>query len=235
MATLHDRMKGYEAVSGRKLTRKTPVIIRVDGRAFHTFTREMTTPFDSAFMNRMDMAAEDTAAEMQGFKFGYVQSDEASFLLTDTDAPETEPWFGNDHSKMVSIAASTFTAFFARYFVPPFATFDARAFNVPAGEVANYFLWRARDWARNSLQMYARSYFSEKQLHGKGREDIHEMLHQKGANWATDIPPRARNGYFFTAEPGLVKSVLPKYAEISALVNPLLGLEVADVETEKHP
>lgn len=40
------RMKEYEAVSKTRLTKRMPVIIRVDGRAFHTFTRGFNKPYD---------------------------------------------------------------------------------------------------------------------------------------------------------------------------------------------
>lgn len=45
-SALAKRMKKYEAVSKNVLMRRTPVIIRVDGRAFHTFTKGFQKPFD---------------------------------------------------------------------------------------------------------------------------------------------------------------------------------------------
>lgn len=196
MKDIGDRMKAnYERRSRHELVRRMPVIVRVDGRAFHTYTRGMAKPFDQRLMENMARAAWVTGQEMQGFKAAYVQSDEASFLLTDYDSLQTEGWFGYCQNKVESLSASIMTAAFNRLMNrPQLAHFDARAFNVPRSEVANYFLWRMKDWERNSLQMYASTFFSHKELHRKGRAAKHEMLHGIGKNWATDLSPRERNG-----------------------------------------
>lgn len=226
---LGDRMKGnYEAPAKHLLTRRMPVIVRVDGRAFHTFTRGLDRPFDRGLQDAMVAGAMAVAEEMQGFKLAYVQSDEASFLLTDYDTFETQPWFGYVKSKVETIAASAMTAGFAR--VSPntsrMAMFDARAFSLPREEVANYFLWRALDWQRNSVAMYCGAHYSAKQMHGMGRSDQHEMLHAKGLNWATDLLPVWRNGFWLTKD-GARDDIEPKYAEIAALVQPLVNCDLA--------
>ncbi len=232
-SSLGDRMKRYEKVSSPELYRRMPVIVRVDGRAFHTFTRRFRKPYDRRFIKSMLDAARKVAEEMQGFKLGYVQSDEASFLLTDYDNLETQPWFDNDLSKIVSLAASIMSVHFNAYIKWEMgnnahaytAVFDARAFNVPRDEAANYFLWRAKDWERNSLQMYARSVFSHKDLMGKKRDEIHEMLHEKGRNWTKDVPLQEKNGTFFhKGEIGLTNNigVLPNYESVSGLIETLV-------------
>jgi len=227
MGDLGDRMKGYEAVAAQQLMTRCPVIVRVDGRAFHTLTRGMERPFDGRFAGAMEFAAICVAGEMQGFKVGYVQSDEASFLLTDYATLETGSWFGYDHSKVVSLAASAMTAYFATcQGLPAPAMFDARAFNVPFDDVANYFLWRAKDWERNSLQMFCQSIFSHKQLHGKKRADMHEMLHTAGRNWATEVPERFRNGVFLEKLNGGLRSrsdVQPHFADVDTVVGPSIA------------
>lgn len=247
-----DRMKeNYEDRSRYLLLRRTPVIVRVDGKAFHTYTRKMAKPFDPYLIRCMVLAAKAVAEEMQGFKLAYIQSDEASFLLTDYDTLQTEAWFGYVKSKIETIAASTMTEAFNQLMrtgftfppgmaVPPRpAYFDARAYNVPREEVANYFLWRALDWRRNSVSMYCGAFYSAKQMHGKGAEDMHEMLHQKGKNWTTDLSPEIRNGTFILKggfaprKVGFLGSVLteswyemtgilPDYESISDIVEPLV-------------
>lgn len=192
---LADRMKAYEGVTHRHLTRRAPVVVRVDGRAFHSVTADMDRPFDRSLVNAMVAAAGALAAEMQGCRLWYHQSDEISFLLLDTEKLETEPWFGNDLSKVLSISASFVASQLTAALGQP-VQFDARAFNVPVEDVANYFLWRARDWARNSLQMYAQTFFSHRALLGKDRDAIHEMLHGIGRNWAEDLPDDLKNGTF---------------------------------------
>lgn len=199
-----------------------PVMIRVDGRAFHTFTRSMIKPFDFQFMEHMTNAALRVAGDMQGFKCAYAQSDEVTFCLTDFDTINTQGWFDYDLAKMVSISAALMTARFAElYEVRPYPVFDSRAFTVPVNDVVNAFLWRAKDWERNSLQMYARSFFSHKELHGKKRADIHEMLHSIGHNWTTDLTDCARNGSFLLAgDSGITvrHDVQPTFKAIDAAI-----------------
>jgi tRNA(His) 5'-end guanylyltransferase len=73
--------------------------------------------------------------------------------------------------------------------------FDARAFNIPLEEVPNYFLWRAKDWERNSVQMLARSRFSQKELHGKDRAKMLTMLEAEGIRW-NELPDHLKNGTY---------------------------------------
>lgn len=218
---LGDRMKeNYENRSRFFLTRKVPVIIRLDGRAFHTLTKNMDKPFDPGFMGIMLRSALATAKEMQGFKLGYVQSDEASFLLTDYDNLEAAAWFDYNLSKLTSISASIMTGEFIRW-MEQTAHFDSRAFNIPKEDVANYFLWRAKDWERNSLSMYCQSFFSHKELQGKNRADQHEMLHKIGKNWA-DLADHLKNGTFITKTFECRSDVLPTYDAISTLLEGVL-------------
>lgn len=225
--TLGSRMKDYEAVSRPFLTKRVPVVIRVDGKAFHTFTRQFDRPFDERIMDAMETAARLTAEEMQGFKLAYVQSDEASFLLTDYDDIKTQGWFGYNMNKLVSLAASYMTVYFNRAIsvhLSPMTipVFDARAFNVPENDLANYLLWRRMDWDRNSISMYAQANFSHKELHGKNRQDMHEMLHSIGKNWTNDLDDRTKNGTFiYRGAHHLLFSdynVLPNYGDILNLV-----------------
>lgn len=230
--SLGDRMKRYEKVSSPELYRRMPVICRVDGKAFHTFTKKIkcTKPYDVDLIAAMLYASHRVAEEMQGFKLGYVQSDEASFLITDYDNLETQPWFGHDLSKIVSISASIMSVYFNAWFgnfknMSTYALFDSRAFQLPKDEVANYFVYRAKDWERNSLQMYARSVFSHKELMGKKKDDIHEMLHKEGRNWTKDVPPQEKNGTFFhKGEIGLINriDILPTHATVSDLIETLV-------------
>jgi len=226
--SLGDRMKRYEAVPRISLMRRSCVILRVDGRAFHTFTRGMDRPFDQYLADAMVHAAASTAMEMQGFQMGYHQSDEVSFFLHDFDRLETDAWFGNDLQKMVSITTSLFTGHFIDHIPEDLKApaFDCRAFTLPHAEVANYFLWRARDWHRNSLFIYARTFFSDQELHGKGREELHEMLHAIGKNWTTDVDEMFRNGTFFRrvreGDADLKQTchnVLPSFAAINEYLN----------------
>jgi tRNA(His) guanylyltransferase len=195
---LGDRMKRYEKIYNYRFTPRSCVIVRVDGRSFHTFLKYAQKPFDERVINAMASTMKEVAAEMQGFKVSYTQSDECSFLISDFDELNSEGWFNYELNKIVSISASAFTAYFNDAFIHPYkvAMFDARAFIIPREEVPNYFIWRQRDWERNSLQMFARSFYSHKELHQKNTADIHEMLHTKGANWAM-LSDQIKNGSFY--------------------------------------
>ena len=229
MRDLAKRMKdNYENRQRFYLTRRMPVIIRVDGRAFHTVTRKLDKPFSAIFIDVMQRTAHSVAEGIQGCKLAYVQSDEVSFLLTDYDSLQTEAWFDYNLSKMVSVAAAHMSVIFNLWFpnrgmlLGDTIVFDARAFNVPREEVANYFLWRAKDWSRNSVQMYAQSFFSHKQLLNKGIPEIHEMLHDIGKNWTNDLPPHLKNGWWRVGEEWQ-DNILPTYESVNAVVEPLVN------------
>lgn len=115
--SLGDRMKQYENISRIYLTRRMPVIIRIDGKAFHSFTRGFARPFDNLLITAMQETAKYLCENIQGCKLAYTQSDEISLLLVDYDTITTEAWFDNNLQKMVSIAASMATMAFNKFFV----------------------------------------------------------------------------------------------------------------------
>lgn len=188
---LGDRMKSqYEDRTRYMLPRRTYTIIRIDGKAFHTFTRGMIKPFDSLLHEHLCSAAKRLCEEAQGCKLAYVQSDEASFLLRDFDDISTQAWFDGNVQKICSVAASVFTEGFGA----SGAYFDARVFTIPdAVEVENYFIWRQKDAERNSLQSVAQSLYSHKELHLKSQVELNALIQAKGANW-NDFPDWAKQG-----------------------------------------
>jgi tRNA(His) 5'-end guanylyltransferase len=209
---LGDRMKDfYEDRTRYKLARRTNTIIRIDGKAFHTYTKGLQRPFDQGLMEDMNKTTEYLCQNIQGAKFGYVQSDEISILITDYDDIDTHAWFDANLQKMASIAASLATAEFNRLrlirkmnttvatagsILEQFkhAMFDARVFQIPyQEEVINYFIWRQQDATRNSISSVAQSLYSAKELHGKKTSDMQEMIFQKGINW-NDFTPREKRG-----------------------------------------
>ncbi len=191
--SLGDRMKSYEKATRGYLTPGMPVIIRVDGRAFHTYTKGTKTPFDEKLMYAMDQVAIALCKEISGSQMAYVQSDEISILVADYKSERAMPWFGGNIQKMVSVSASiagvemtmqSRNVFYDLYGgLPKPACFDSRVFILPKEEVQHYFVWRQQDWVRNSLQMLSRSLYSHKELEGKNQSDMHELCFQKGANW----------------------------------------------------
>lgn len=195
--SLGDRMKNnYENRYRFYLTRRTPAIIRLDGRAFHTVTRGCTKPFDVRFSLCMLDTALYLCREIQGAKCAYTQSDEISILLTDFDTLTTDAWFDYNIQKIASISSGLASAFFSKsYSNETINVFDSRVFNIPREEVCNYFIWRQKDWIRNSIAMLAQAHFSHKELQNKKQSDMHEMLHSKGINW-NSLDDRWKNGQF---------------------------------------
>lgn len=110
--TLAEKMKRFESASNMSLVPKTPVIIRVDGKAFHTFTKGLDKPFDVNLSEIMLNTALNLAKNIQNVKFVYSQSDEISLLLTDWDNPNTDTWYGYRVQKIVSVSSSMATLFF---------------------------------------------------------------------------------------------------------------------------
>ena len=216
--TLGDRMKCYEDAYRFHLPRRSNVIARIDGKAFHTYTRNCDKPYDQNLCDDMDGTAYALMEQIQGAKLAYVQSDEINILITDYDSLETDAWFGNNIQKMCSISASIATAEFNllqinrvlealrpnKIVIKP-ANFDSRVYIIPElSEVANLFLWRCQDASRNSIQMLARSHYSSKELHKKNTNDIHNMLLAKGINWNFIKPRFKRGGIVFKRDGKLI-------------------------------
>lgn len=114
--SLGDRMKGYENINRNYLTKRVPVIIRLDGKSFHTFTKGLNRPFDDILISTMQETARYLCENIQGCKIAYTQSDEITLLLTDYDSIDTQGWFEYNIQKMVSISSSMATLQFNRIF-----------------------------------------------------------------------------------------------------------------------
>lgn len=200
MFGLEDRMKEYYENRYRiKLTRRMPVILRLDGKAFHTYTKGMEKPCDSRLIATFQNTTQRLLEEIQGAKVAYTQSDEISLMLTDFDELNTDAWFDYNLQKMVSVAASYCTAIF-NAFRPnnQMALFDCRAFNVPREDVCNYFVCRQQDCMRNAISATAQSLFSHKELQGKSCKDMLEMMEAKDFDFYHIIPESFRFGSFYS-------------------------------------
>lgn len=205
--TIGDRMKNnYENITRYYLTRRMPVIIRVDGRSFHTFTKGFKKPFDDILVKTMQDTMKYLCENIQGCVLGYTQSDEISLVLTDYAELTTDAWFGNNLQKMCSVSASMATLAFNKAFTRNIskqskrfyteyleekdasyietleivmnkgAMFDSRVFTIPKEEVCNYLIWRQQDATRNSILSVGIANFSQKELHCKSCNDIQDML-----------------------------------------------------------
>lgn len=199
---LGDRMKMYEsAEAGRRLMPLLPILARIDGRSFHSFTKGMKRPFDPMFSKCMIETTKALVKET-GACMGYTQSDEIT-LAWHSETLKSQVWFDGRIAKMTSQLAAQATLIFYRWIVlglPNYAdrmpTFDARVWNVPnKTEGANAFLWREWDATKNSLSMAAAAHYSHKSLVGKNSQEKHDMLFFKGVNW-NDYPAHFKRGTY---------------------------------------
>lgn len=217
---LGNRMKEfYEQIPKTKLMRRCPVILRLDGKAFHTYTRGFQRPFDEVLIKSMQETMKYLCENIQGCVLGYTQSDEITLVLIDYKKFTSSAWFDYEVQKICSLAASMATMAFNRAFeltsltyrlkdsvegyslgatyknaLEKGAMFDCRCFNIPKEEVTNCLYWRQLDASRNSIQMVGQSNFSHKELQNKSCNDIQDMLMtQKGINW-NDLPTYQKRG-----------------------------------------
>jgi tRNA(His) 5'-end guanylyltransferase len=219
---LAKRMKNYEQVFYPKLMKRTPVAIRIDGKAFHTFTRGLKKPFDPILMQAMQETMMYLCKNIQGCVLGYTQSDEITLILLDYQNLDSDMWFDGKVQKISSIAASMATLAFNQSFakiatdyinthndyINPIAKqylvvlnnainkgaiFDARCFNIPKEEVTNLIYWRQLDAIRNSIQMVGQANFSHKELQNKSCKEIKDMLYEIGITW-DNLPAYKKRG-----------------------------------------
>ena len=222
---LGTRMKEfYEGVPKTRLVRRMPVAIRIDGKAFHTFTRGFQKPFDEILIKSMQDTMKYLCENIQGCALGYTQSDEITLILVDYKHLNSDAWFDYEIQKMCSIAASMATMAFNKAFASNVAKqskrlyneyleekdasyidtleiamnkgamFDARCFNIPKEEVANLIYWRQLDATRNSIQMVGQANFSHKELQNKSCNMIQEMLFAEKGINWNDYPTYLKRG-----------------------------------------
>lgn len=250
--TLGNRMKGLENQSRPILQERLPIIIRLDGNNFHSYTKGLPRPFCSTLVSLMNETALTLCKTIPSVKLAYVQSDEISLLLYPWNQENSRAWFGNSLTKLVSISAGVASSFFSMNSFrlwedgkQRMAVFDSRAFVLPTtGEVINCFLWRQKDNIRNSIQMLAQSHFSNKQLRGKNNEAMHEMLKEKGISWHV-LPSAIKFGrvilkeefYYSLRTPEEIKRtnwVIPSETPLFSYSNPAWILKQMGL-SEDHP
>ena len=237
---LGDRIKAFEmAEAGRSLLPGVPVMVRLDGRSFHTFTKGMPRPY----FEPMSKAMIETArylVEMTNASFAYTQSDEITLGYFSENKYEVPVMFDGRFQKLTSILASMASVKFncevmqrmpdKAHMMP---LFDARVFNLPTLEdMADAVLFRTMDCAKNSITMAASAYYSHKELQGKNSADKHEMLYAKGVNWA-NYPEFFKNGTFLRRESvfkTLTEEELSRIPEAHRPKGPIERTEVLEVD-----
>lgn len=199
-----DRMKTYESTSTtRRAFKGQPLIVRLDGNNFHTFTKGLKRPFDKRLS---DLMADTTKALVDRFHAtsGYCQSDEITLVwYQDTHSAAEYPFKGR-YQKIESLVAAFASVYFASKLaecLPEKAdqlpTFDARAFQTPnLIEAYNEVLWRQQDCTKNAISMAAQSMFTHKSLSGlNGKQMQARMLSERDVNF-NDYPAFFKRGSF---------------------------------------
>lgn len=208
---LGDRMKNYENITRNHLIPNMPVIVRVDGRAFHSYTKQKWCefPYSHVLISVFHKTTLKVCEETSNVVFAYHQSDEVTFLLKDYERRAQQQVFQGNIQKITSTFASKFTAYFNKYMEeelslssigilnPKLAEFDARVFNIPIHEVINCFIWRQKDWEKNSVTQYASSFFSHTELMNKNTKDKHDMIYDAGHPSWNDLGNWLKRGTFF--------------------------------------
>lgn len=198
-----DRMKSYEqATTARVAFKGQPIIARLDGKSFHTFTKGLKRPYDER-LSRLMVDITKTLVDRFGATCGYTQSDEITLVWFIQVGAKQEYPFNGRFQKFDSVLASMASAYMNKHMasylpekVDTMPVFDCRTFVVPTPrEACNAILWRQQDATKNAISMAAQSVFSHKQLQGKSGPEMQEMLFWKGINF-NDYPYFFKRGTF---------------------------------------
>ena len=203
MDALGDRCKKLEmAEAGRRSMPGLPLIARLDGRAFHTFTRNLERPYDARMSRLMIETTRFLVGELNA-RVGYTQSDEITLAWYEpSDSTSAYPFDGR-YQKMTSVLAGLASAFFCKMMMSSMpekqeATpcFDCRVWQVPTlKEALEVFVWREDDATKNSISMAASAYYDDATLKNKDGSAKQELLFQKGINW-NDYPAFFKRGSY---------------------------------------
>jgi tRNA(His) 5'-end guanylyltransferase len=213
MSNLGDRCKQFEdAEAGRRAMRGLPLLARLDGRAFHTFTRDLRRPYDEAMSRCMIETARHLVQDLNA-AVAYTQSDEITVAWhasepraeqgREPSASPTEYPFDGRFQKLASVLAGTASTRFYQLVLEHLPAkarevphFDCRVWQVPAREdAADVFVWREDDATKNSVTMAALAHYTDRELHGKDTSVKQEMLFARGVNW-NDFPAFFKRGTY---------------------------------------
>ena len=200
---LGDRCKAFElAEAGRRAMRGLPLLARLDGRAFHTFTRGLRRPYEHGMSMAMIETTRYLVQDMIA-AIGYTQSDEITLAWYEPSQSATDYAFDGRFQKLASVLAGMASARFCQLLaahlpgkVDETPHFDCRVWQVPTlADAADVFVWREDDATKNSISMAAGAHYSDRELDGKNSSAKQEMLFQKGINW-NDFPSFFKRGTY---------------------------------------
>ena len=180
-------MKEYEVYSSLKVPKNSKIIMRLDGRSFHSLARdlELEKPYDENFYRVISQVCRDLFEEFSPL-FVYTFSDEISLLF---DKLPFDRRIEKLNSVIASFTSSSFVMNYDRKFKKPPA-FDSRVIPINDGDILKYFKWRQDESWVNCVNSYGISYLKSKypnnvandKINGMGLSDIHELLFENGIN-----------------------------------------------------
>lgn len=229
--SLTDRMKGYEDAYRYYFTKRTPLVIRLDGKSFSNWTRSLDRPFDMRLSKWMQETVKYAMQEVQTCAFAYSNSDEISLFLRDWDKLNTDAWFGGNLQKIVSVTSSIVTAKFndvvkTNMSNAKLAHFDARAYILPKDEVVNYFIYRQHEGIRNSVQMLAQSLFSAKDIRGINNATLKQMIIDQYPDQSWDnLDPVFRYGFALRKDEDEVTTNIPLFKDDRQYIEELVYIK----------
>lgn len=197
------RMKMYEQNTPSRIPSLMPLVVRLDGRNFSTFTKDMERPFDAQFHIAM-CALTAFLVEETNANIGYTQSDEISLVFFNTNY-KSDHIFGGRKQKIESLLAGMASAFFMMQVQQSWPTklvdyphFDARAIALPNEvEAYNCIVWREQDATKNSVQLLGQAHYNRTRLMKMSNKAIqHALFTEHGINW-NDLAPWQKRGTYF--------------------------------------
>lgn len=202
MNTIATRMKSYEQLFDGRVIKGLPIIARIDGHKFSTYSRKLQKPFDPNFSKAMIATAKELHKQFTPV-VTFVASDEISMMWFVDATDISDLPFGGRINKLCSLPAGCASSNFAvlaheyslnKNIVP---YFDSRVFIVPnKQEAIEYFRWREADTTKNAVSMIAQTQFSSKQLHGVGtKAKIDKLFLEKNIKFS-DFDSHYKRGTF---------------------------------------
>lgn len=242
---LGDRIKLYESLTCQeRLLPGVPVVVRLDGVAFHTFTKGLERPYDVA-LSQLMIDTTKFLVEETNARCGYTQSDEITLILY-SDSYKSQIYFDGRIPKILSVLPARASVFFNKELpkclpkkADAFAVFDCRVFAVPSKEEAvNALIWREKDATKNSISMAAQAVYSHTELQNKNSSMKQEMLFQAGVNW-NDYPAFFKRGTYiqrkWTMRPFSVEEINQLPEKHAARLDPNLMINRSVVEILSLP
>lgn len=232
-----DELKALEQIeAGRKADNLKPLMVRLDGKAFHTLTKGLIRPFDIRLSNLMIDTTKYLVEQTQAI-IGYTQSDEISLYYENSEELQSY-LFNGKYQKLCSVLAGMASAYFSKELslrIPEksdtLGIFDCRVWNVDTHElVYENFKWRQLDAIKNSISMAAQAQFKHNELNGLNSKQKKELLININKPWE-DEPDFFKYGTFVFRKSVLINLTPEQLKDIPEKHHPTEPIKRVVIET----